>query len=302
MKTKRIGKYIEIEFTKHEVNQTVDAFFKDLHLSKKQRHLLRMSHDVYLNDEPIKQNFSIRLIEHDRLRFPFFIDEEPDFIPQPISFDRVYEDEYFLIVNKPANLLVHPDEKDGTNTLANGVSYYYHETNQRHRVRYLHRLDYETSGLVMFVKNGFLHPYYDHLIAQHLIDRHYLAITDGIPKPNRQTIRKSIGRDRHRQNVYRISQTGKAAITHIETIETRNRYALVKCILETGRTHQIRVHLSSIGTPIVGDKYYHPKPLPQMRHALHAYEVAFPQPFSDERLTISTDLPEDLKQFWDSIR
>ena len=295
MKVKRINHFLELTIELQEEMKTIDELFTT-YISKKERHYLRMSHQVFINDQPIQQNFSIRLKQNDRLRFPFFIEEEPDFIPQAIPLDVVYEDDYFLIVNKPAHQLVHPDKKDGKDTLVNAVSYYYQKTNQRYRVRYLHRLDYETSGLVMFVKPRLLHHHYDELIALNKVRRHYIAITDGIPKPNKQIIDLPIGRDRHRSNAYRISKTGKYARTRIKTLKTIDNYSLVHCELETGRTHQIRVHLAAKGYPIVGDKLYHPSPKDHYRHALHAYELIFPYPFTHEEKIIKTDIPDEFIQ------
>lgn len=284
------------------VNQTIDTFFQSLQFSKKDRHFLRMSHRVYLNDQPIKQNFSLRLKLNDRLRLPFFNLDQPDFIPEPIPIDIAYEDDFFLVVNKPPFYLVHPASKEGTGTLVNAVSHYYFETNQRCLVRYLHRLDYETSGLILFIKARLLQPRYDALIKANRIIRRYLAITDGIPNPKKQTIDLPIGRHRHRSNRFRVSSTGQRAITHIETLTiSKHRLALVQCELVTGRTHQIRVHLSAIGTPIIGDKLYHAQPNPFPRTALHASELIFPYPFTDQLLTVSSDLPADLKKLWDEV-
>lgn len=294
MEYKQINHYLILNIDESFHHMQIEQFFKTFYLSKKQIHELRMSQDVFLNHKSVAQNFQIILQKGDQLMFPFFIDETPDFIPEDIPIDIVYEDEFLLVVNKPAGMLVHPSEKDGKGTLVNGISHYYQQTNQQRRIRYIHRLDTETSGLLVLAKTAFIHSYYDHLLKEKKIKRLYYAIVEGKPKKSVDTIHASIGRDRHHNSRRIISKTGDDAITHYQILQSNKRYSLLQCQLETGRTHQIRVHLRSIGHPIVGDHLYNPKKHHIKRHALHAYQLQLFHPFKQNNFIITIELPKEL--------
>jgi len=191
--------------------------------------------------------------------------------------------------------LVHPSDKSGQHTLVNAVSHYYKQTNQNIRVRYIHRLDVDTSGLLVFVKTPFLHSYYDYLLKEKKIRRDYYAIVDGVPKRPTGTIHAKIGKDRHHSSRRRVSPTGDTATTHYRVIDTNSSFALLECTLETGRTHQIRVHLQHLGHPIVGDSLYNPKITKRItRHALHAFRITLIHPFTNEPIIIESPMPEDM--------
>lgn len=166
--------------------------------------------------------------------------------------DIVYEDDVVLIVKKHNNQIIHDDESD--DALVNDVSTYYSDSGQLNHVRYIHRLDKMTKGLVFFCKRDFFLAYFDDKLAHKEINREYLAIVKG--KFKDCIVTKPIGKDRHVNNKYRVSDTGKFAKTYFKCLKYRNGYSLVSCKLETGRTHQIRVHLSYLGFPIVNDEIY----------------------------------------------
>lgn len=306
MKISRNGTDICLTIDEEYDGYTILAWLNTFKQGKKQIHHLRMSQQVKVNGQSVKQNFNYVLRKGDELSFPFFIPETPDFQPQDVQFNIVYEDEFLLIVDKPAGLLVHPSEKTGLNTLVNGISAYYHATNQPYRVRYLHRLDVETSGLIIFVKQAFLHAYYDDLLRTKQVRRNYLAICCGKMNAKHQTIETYLASDRHQSGKRRVAKQGEFARTHIEVLDWSNTLSLVRCTLDTGRTHQIRVHLSHIGHPLLGDKLYNPKPTTLIqRHALHAYEVEIPLPFQKEAKIITSPLPQDmavLMQYFSHIK
>jgi 23S rRNA pseudouridine1911/1915/1917 synthase len=295
MKYKKLNDKIIIEIDGSYAGLTIQQFFESFHQSKKMIHELRMSQQVFLNDEPIKQNFQYPLATGDQMQFPFFIDEERDFIPQKMALKIAYEDDFILVIDKEPHLIIHPEHKSGLNTLVNGVSYYYEQSNQKRRIRYIHRLDEDTSGLIVFAKTAFIHSYYDYLLQEKAIYRAYYAITEGVPKKKKGTIETFIARDRHHNLKRRVAEKGDFARTHYRVLQNNSKLALIECKLDTGRTHQIRVHLAHIHCPILGDILYNKKTAQINRQALHAFKLSLIHPFTKEVLTIESLLPNDMK-------
>jgi len=275
-------------------NQTILDLLKYYHCSKKLIHQLRMSKDVYLNGINVKQDFSVSLQEHDELKLPIFTDEDIDFLPEDKPIDIAYEDDFILVVNKPPQLEIHPDTKMGLGTLVNRVSNYYQKTNKKHRIRYIHRLDRDTTGLIVFVKNYFTHNLYNVLLEHKIIKRYYLALIHGHLPEKKGIIDKKIGRHRHLPDRMVISKTGQEAITKYQVLNEYKDYSLVELELETGRTHQIRVHLSSLNHPILGDTLYGGSSPLIARQALHAYKLGLLHPVTMEPFVIECSLPLDM--------
>ncbi|HEY8364121.1 MAG TPA: RluA family pseudouridine synthase [Haloplasmataceae bacterium] len=294
MEYQKVNEYIELVIDNQFDNYTIEDILNFYHLGKKQIHFLRMNHNVLVNDISVKQDFNIILHRNDKLKLPIFVDEERDFIPQNIPIDILYEDDFVLIINKQAGIEVHPDTKDGLNTIANGVSFYYQQKNKKHRIRYIHRLDKDTTGTIMFVKNFFVHSYFDYLLMNKKIKREYYAIVTNNKINDKIIINKKIGRDRHDSKKQIISNTGKEAITIVEVLKRFSNYALVKLNLLTGRTHQIRVHLASINAPILGDSLYGKTSSLITRQALHASSIEYIHPFTFNKQIINAPIPEDM--------
>lgn len=296
MNYQRINQYLELTINHEFNNQTIEDVLNHYHLSKKMIHLLRMSHDVFLNDELVMQNFKLPLKQKDKLKIPIFIDEDIDFIPQNIPINIIYEDDFLLVVNKQANIEIYPNEKDGLNSLVNAVAFYYQKTKQKHRVRYIHRLDKDTTGAIIFVKNYFTHNLYDYLLMKKIIKRYYLALVQNYPPQKQAIINKKIGTDRHHKQKRIVSKTGVIAKTHYQVITKYPHYTLVKLELFTGRTHQIRVHMASINCPLLGDILYGKKSPFINRQALHAHQVTLLHPITLSPFILEVPIPNDFKK------
>ncbi|MGM9940754.1 MAG: RluA family pseudouridine synthase [Bulleidia sp.] len=221
-------------------------------LSRKQRHILRSEGRIENNGSVVRNPDTVMkgaVIIH-------LCSEEIDWTVGSQQAQVVFENELVCVVHKPAGCIIH-GEPDDRNCLNARVAAYYRASGQRHHVRPIHRLDRQTSGLVLYSKTGFFQPYFDQMLEEKKIHRHYMAVCferKGIP--DHFTCAEPIGKDRHESNRYRISQSGKPAKTDFEVKKRKNGYVLIGCTLHTGRTHQIRVHLEANGLRIVNDDIY----------------------------------------------
>ena len=266
----------------------LDEYLDIYHFSKKQKHLLKMEKRILVNNQLINHN--IHLYENDEIIINCSDNNTDNIIPYPYDLEILYEDDLLLIINKPIHMIVHNDGND-IQTLDNAVKYYYDQTNQHVPIRHIHRLDRDTSGCILYCKSSYLQPYFDYLMSTKQIRRTYLALVEGKVE-KKQTINANIGRNRH-QNKYRVSKTGQKAITHIKPIKYQKKKTLIECILDTGRTHQIRVHLSSIGHPLIGDEIYGKKE--KVRCCLHSHTITFFHPILKDEIKVSCELSEDIK-------
>ncbi|WP_286166177.1 RluA family pseudouridine synthase [Peribacillus frigoritolerans] len=259
-------------------------------------HKWRMDREVKVNDaEP---NWTSPLNEKDSVMIRLFQDEEFDITPEYMELDLLFEDEHFLIINKPAGMDTHPNEPGQTGTLANGIAFHFQMQGFSRKIRHIHRLDHDTSGAIVFAKHALSHAILDRLLEDRLIKRTYTAIVQGKMKQKKGKIDKPIGKDRHHPVRRRVSPGGQPALTHFKTegYNTRFDVSLVRVQLDTGRTHQIRVHLSHIGYPISGDDLYGGNKNLIDRQALHASEISVMHPFTDENVTVTADYPDDMKK------
>lgn len=207
------------------------------------------------------------------------------------SSNIYFEDDFLLIINKPAGMLIHPTVKEDTGTMYNYVKEYYQRNNISADIHPVSRLDRNTSGLVIFAKD----PYIQFLLSKQDVKKRYLAITENIPSEPQGTIEAPIARKPGSIIERCVSEEGKYARTDYKSVLTKRNMALLELTLYTGRTHQIRVHLAHIGCPIVNDNLYG-APGPQARHSLHAYYLGFKHPIGDMFIEISCALPKDLRQ------
>ncbi|QZD93522.1 RluA family pseudouridine synthase [Qipengyuania xiapuensis] len=236
--------------------------------------------------------------------------------PQDIPLDIVFEDEHLLVVNKPAGMVVHPAAGNPDGTLVNALLFHcagkLSGINGVARPGIVHRIDKDTSGLLVVAKSDAAHEGLAKQFADHSITRRYLAVCAGHPNPPSGTISGRLGRsDRDRKKMAVLpddATRGKHAVTHYETIKRLDHAALIECRLETGRTHQVRVHCASIGHALLGDPTYGrtPKPLRTLlesldfqRQALHAARLGFIHPISGESLDFCAEVPADMRELID---
>lgn len=245
----------------------------------------------------------------DRVELRMEKETSDDILPEPIPFDILYEDQHLLIVNKPAGLIVHPTHGHYTGTLANGVVHYWQEKGEQVRFRPVHRLDQDTSGVLCIAKNPYVHQHISEQMINGTVDKYYTAIVHGVPDPLEGKIDGPIDRDPLEPHRRIVTPDGYSALTLYTTEERYDRGSIVEIKLESGRTHQIRVHMSFIGCPLIGDAFYGVDQVKNARfdrdkaiqtnewitrQALHASRLTFTHPISGERVTYTAPLPADL--------
>lgn len=278
------GKWFQFRVPQQWDNLTAEAIFKEnWKVPKKLLHQWRMEKLVKIDDQTI--NWSKPLSLGTEISIALFTEEDYGVIPQQLAIDVLFEDDHLIVVNKPAGMDTHPNSEGQLNTLANGVAFYLQQKGEKRRVRHIHRLDKDTSGAVLFAKHALSHAILDRLLNERRIKRTYYALVHGIIQPSSLKINEPIGRDRHHATRRRVSKSGQSAQTRVLVIQKfmKEKMSLIQCSLDTGRTHQIRVHLSHIGHPLVGDLLYGGKPL-FPRQALHARELTFLHPFTEEKV------------------
>lgn len=283
---------------------TIREFLKeDLELSSRLIRSASKEQRVLVNNIPVR----MRHILHtgDEVAVKLQREESQNIIPEKMDINIVYEDSDIIVVNKQPNIVVHPTRSYTSGTLANGVLYYFQESKQNCIVRLVSRLDMDTSGLIIIAKNQFAHMALSKQMQENKLEKRYLAIVHGHLEKKEGTIDEPIYRQEDVDKVKRIvDKRGQASITHYKVLESFQGGDLVECKLETGRTHQIRVHLNHLEHPIYGDSLYgygeDEKSLIE-RQALHAYGLDFKSPKTKESLSLRAQLPEDMKNLLNRI-
>lgn len=231
-------------------------------------------------------------------------EETSDFEAENIPIDIAYEDEDLLLINKQPYIVVHPTKGHPTGTLTNAIMYHILETNQSFKIRFMNRLDRDTSGLVAIAKNPHCQSAFMKQSQAGLVEKRYVAIVKGIMESDNGTIDLPIGRPYEDSVERAVLEDGAPSVTHYKVLERfPSGFTMVELELETGRTHQIRVHLSHIGYPIVSDHLYGIEEHDLIgRQALHAKELSFIHPVTGECLNLEASLPEDMLQLIEKIR
>lgn len=285
MDIRKVDNWCEITVPKEWEQLTIEHILREVYqLPKKTVHNFRMNKEVLLNGE--WRPWSEPLQVGDIISIKLFVEEEIDIVQEYGDLEVCYEDEHICIVNKPKNMDVHPNEIGQTGTLANLVAGYFEKTGIVGKPRHIHRLDRDTTGGVIFAKHAVAGAIMDRLLAERKIKRFYLAHVHGKVQKEKGTIHQPIGRDRHHPTRRRVSNGGQNAVTHYEVIERIGNETIVSIELETGRTHQIRVHMSYIGHPLLGDTLYGGKNQKFDTQELHAYKIICKHPMTFENIEV----------------
>lgn len=270
----------------------IDILIRRFDLSIRQLRRAKNSKLVRVNGNKISLNAALR--SGDRVTL-ILEDEENIFPPEPIRFGVVYEDDYLLAADKPPFLVVHPTKGHASNTLGNAVAHHMRERGENYKIRFINRLDRDTSGIVLIAKNALVQQRVTDQMQRGGVDKRYFAIAEGTVDEV-GTIDLPIGRASEDDVVRVVMAEGKRAVTKYRRVRTVGKYSLVEIELLTGRTHQIRVHFQAIGHPIVGDGLYGSTSPFIGRQALHCCEMGLVHPFSGEALTVRAPLPDDMDE------
>ena len=279
--------------------QRIDKFLSDFLDGQSRSYLQKLVKEgrVFVQGKSVKANYRIAEGEEIRLEIPEL--EEPDILPENIPLDIIYEDDDLLVVNKPKGMVVHPSAGHYSGTLVNALLYHcagnLSGINGVLRPGIVHRIDMDTTGSLVVCKNDFSHNSLAEQFKIHSISRRYRAIVHGVLKEEEGTVEAPIGRhpvDRKKMAVN--YKNGKEAVTHYRVLEHFRQYTYIECRLETGRTHQIRVHMASIGYPLLGDAVYGPSrcPFKLQGQTLHAQVLGFLHPRTGAYMEFEAPLPE----------
>lgn len=247
--------------------------------------------------------FTARVRRGDRIEIRSEHGHRGSIVPEPIHFSVIYEDQDLVIVDKPPGLVVHPTKGYPNRTLVNGLAYYFSQKNEAVSVHPVNRLDKDTSGLMVVAKHPFAHSFLAREFQKKRVQRSYLAIVSGVVPKNSGTIDAPIGIERGNSMKRKVVENGKPAITHFSICERLHQATLVKLQLKTGRTHQIRVHMASIGHPLIGDRLYgdsSDRSFP--RQALHASEIRLFHPREKRWMEWKSFFPEDIMKLYHELR
>ena len=276
---KRIDKYLgeTTEYTRSKIQKMIE------------------NKNILVNGKEVKPSYILK--ENDSLEITEYI-EETDILPENIPLDIYYEDEDLIVVNKPSGMVVHPAPGNYTGTLVNALLYHTNNlssVNTNVRPGIVHRIDADTSGLLLVAKNDKAHNLLADAIHKKEVIRQYIALVEGTITEDTATIDAPIGRDiNNRKKMCVTSSNSKEAVTHIKVLERYNKATLIRCKLETGRTHQIRVHLNYINHPVVNDPVYGYKKLidENVGQMLHAEKIGFVHPTTIEYMEFTAPVPD----------
>lgn len=259
---------------------------------------------LLVNEKEAKLSYKLEL--GDKVSIEFKVVTKLEVKPKDLHLDIVYEDSYLAVINKPKGLVVHPSNGHIDDTLVSGLMYQIKDLSQINgviRPGIIHRLDKDTSGLMVIAKNDEAHLFLANQLKDHTMYREYHAITIGVINEDKGKIVAPIGRDKENRLKMAVVADGKEAVTHFEVLERFKHNTYLRCVLETGRTHQIRVHMSYIGKPILSDPLYGPKrAYDNLGQYLHAKKITFIHPKTHECLEFEVDLPDYFNDTLNKLR
>ena len=294
----------------NQEGERIDRYLSEEMEDRSRSYIQKLIKDQYVivNQKPVKANYRLSLGDMVEITLPEA--KEPDIIPENIPLEILYEDQDIIIVNKPKQMVVHPAPGHYSGTLVNALMYHCGQElsgiNGTMRPGIVHRIDMDTTGSLIVCKNDMAHQSLSDQLKVHSIKRVYVAIVHGNIKEDNGTVNFPIGRhptERKKMSIH--TKNGRNAITHYKVLERFGEYTYIQCALETGRTHQIRVHLASIGHPLVGDQVYGPRkcPFPKLQgQTLHAKTLGIIHPRTGEYLEINAPLPDYFIELLDRLR
>ncbi|MBD1379955.1 RluA family pseudouridine synthase [Metabacillus arenae] len=298
---------VEIKVTSEQGSERIDKIISayEPEWSRSQVQQWIKEGNVQVNGKQVKPNYKCQEEDHIYVEIP-----EPeilDLLPEELDLDIYYEDQDVLVVNKPRGMVVHPAPGHLSGTLVNGLMAHCKDLsgiNGVLRPGIVHRIDKDTSGLLMVAKNDLAHESLVNQLVEKTVTRRYKAIVHGVIAHDQGTIDAPIGRDKQdRQSMTVTDENSKPAVTHFQVLERFTNYSFIECRLETGRTHQIRVHMKYIGFPLAGDPKYGPKKTISMDgQALHAAVLGFEHPRTGKYMEFEAQMPKELQKLLEQLR
>ena len=288
------------------IGERIDSFLsknEELDLTRSKIQELIKTGNILVNGKTIKNSY--KLEENDEVDITV-VRENLDIEPEDIPLDIVYEDDDVLVINKKSGMVVHPAPGNTSGTLVNALMHYskLSSGSEAFRPGIVHRIDKDTSGLLLVAKNDKAHLFLEEELKEHKINRTYIALVSGVIKHDTGEIDAPIGRDKlDRKKMAVTSNNSKEAVTHFKVLERYKNATLIECKLETGRTHQIRVHMKYIGHPIINDPTYsRGKNIDNYGQMLHARAISFTHPTTKERLTFTCEPDKEFDKILDMYK
>ncbi|HHP5614967.1 RluA family pseudouridine synthase [Bacillus cereus] len=291
-----MSEVVQVTVAAEQKNERIDKFVTGINNEWSRTQVQQWIKDevVTVNGKAVKGNYKVK--EEDEITVTIPEPEELDIQPEDLNLEIYYEDADVLVVNKPRGMVVHPAPGHTSGTLVNGLMHHCTDLsgiNGVMRPGIVHRIDKDTSGLLMVAKNDMAHESLVNQLVAKTVTRRYKAIVHGVIPHDKGTIDAPIARDKKERQSMTVDENGKNAVTHFQVLERFKDFTLVECRLETGRTHQIRVHMKYIGYPLAGDSKYGPKKTLDMNgQALHAGILGFDHPRTGEYIQFEAPIPE----------
>ncbi len=286
-----------------DVNERIDKYLASItDLSRETITKMIDSEYILVNGKKVKASYKPVVGDKIEIKDGFVKDTKID--AKKLDLDIVYEDEYLMVINKPSGLVVHPGSGNKDNTLVNGLMYYtknLSDIGDSDRPGIVHRLDKDTSGLMLVAKENKTHEILAEEFKKHNIHREYIALVDGVIEVSRGTIDAPIKRSKENYQKMTVASGGKKAITNFEVIKRYKNNTLIRLVLETGRTHQIRVHMAYIGYPIHNDPVYNKKVSTSFGQFLHSEYLKFIHPITKKELEFRCPLPDEFKDYLNTL-
>ena len=282
---------IEYEIKEKSINKSINSILtNELNISERLLTKLIKKEAILLNKNKCDTRTKVTL--GDKIEIDFsYPEDNSNIMPTKMKLDIIYEDEWMLVVNKPAKIPIHPSRMHYQDSLSNGIKYYFDTINLHKKIRPVNRLDLDTSGVVIFAKCEYIQECFIKQMKEKIFQKEYICLVEGILENKKGTITYPISRKQGSIIERCIDlKNGQNAITHYEVLKEFTNYTLLKCTLETGRTHQIRLHMKAINHPILSDTLYGTKSQYIERQALHSYKIKCIHPISKKELVFKSEI------------